>query len=75
MPSVKSPEMHARATNALERLRTLSRDENVQEDCSTALIALERSPSTMRNPAASAGVAAARRNAMIAPLDTANVVK
>ena len=75
VPSVGSSEMRARAAKTLASLRGLSRDETVQADCSSALLAFQRNRGPVRNPAAAAGVAASMRTALFASWDNASTGK
>lgn len=71
MPSVSSPQIRAHVAATLERLRSLSRDENLQAGCSLALVALQRNPAPVRATALS-GITASPRSI---PLDSVNAVK
>lgn len=59
LPEITSADTRAHAAATLRHLRSLSRDENLQADCSRVLLALEYQAAAAR--AASAGIAASSR--------------
>ena len=74
MPAINSSETRAHAATTLERLRSLSRDETLQADCSIALVALKsRAPSV--RAATVSGVASARHGILAMPAVSANPSK
>jgi hypothetical protein len=57
MPQVQTAQIRTRAAAAIERLQTLSRDEDVQQDCSLALATLHRDTGNARAASATGIVA------------------
>jgi hypothetical protein len=66
MPAIGSRDIRAHAASTLERLRDLSHDAALQEDCSLALTTLRGNPGSDR-PTAASGLAVSARSATPLP--------
>lgn len=74
MPDISSPVIRARASATLERLRSLSQDENLQANCSVTLLALKRNPAAL-HPAAASEIVTRPRTVSIGSAESVKSVK